>query len=81
MPSTNNLFKNAEIHFFNRNSLTVTSYENALEQALQSTYVIRSHELSLNSQPAYRATGKRSQWGSIWVFQVVVFCKIKVYKY
>ena len=49
---TNNLYENAEIIVFNRNSLTVTSSENALEQALQSTYVTRSHELSLNSQPA-----------------------------
>ena len=65
--------------FFNRNSLTVTSYENALEQALQSTYVTRSHELSLNSHLAYCATGKSSQWGSIWVFSG--FCKIKALNY
>ena len=65
--------------FFNRNSPTVTSYENALEQAVQSTYVTRSHELSLNSQPAYCATGERSQWGSMWVFSD--FCEIKVYKH
>ena len=76
--STNNLYENAEI-----NLLTVihsvTSYENALEQALQITYVTRSHELSLNSQPAYCATGKSSQWGSIWVFSDS--CGIKVYKH
>ena len=72
--STNNLYENAEIDF-----VTVTSYKNALEQALQITYVTRSHELSLNSQPAYRATGKSSQWGFVWVFSG--FCKIKVYKH
>ena len=71
---TNNLYENAEINF-----VTLTSYENALEQALQITYVTRSHELSLNSQPAYCATGKSSQWGSIWVFSG--FCKTKVYKH
>ena len=58
---------------FNRNSLAITSCENVLEQALQITYVTRSHELSLNSQPAYCATGKSSQWGSIWVFSVCLF--------
>ena len=53
----------------------MTSYENALEQALQITYVTRSHELRLNSQPAdcaNCATGKSSQLG---VFQV--FAKLK----
>ena len=38
-------------------------------------YVTRSHQMSLNSQPAYCATGKSSQWGSIWVFSD--FCEIK----
>ena len=66
-------------YIFNRNSLTVTNYENALEQALQSTYVTRSHELSLILQPAYCATGKSSQWGSSWVFSG--FGIIKVYKH
>ena len=31
------------------------------------------------TQPAYCATGKSSQWGSIWVFSE--FCKSKVYKH
>ena len=43
--SRNNLYENAEIKFFNRNSLTVTSYENALEQALQITYSILFHKV------------------------------------
>ena len=30
---------------FNRNSLTVTSYENALEQALQITYSVLFHKV------------------------------------
>ena len=77
--STNNLYENAEIKVFNHNSLTVTSYENALEQALQITYVTRSHEISLNSQLAYCAIGKSSRWGSIWMFSG--FHKIKVYKH
>ena len=42
-------------------------------------FVTRSHQLSLNSQLAYCATGKSSQWGSIWVFSG--FCSIKVYKH
>ena len=37
------------------------------------------HRLSLNSKPAYCATGKSSQWGSVWVFSD--FCEIKVYKH
>ena len=41
--------------------------------------IIRSHQMSLNSQPAYCATGKSSQWGSVWVF--LDFCEIKVYKH
>ena len=30
---------------FNRNSLTITSYENALEQALQITYSVLFHKV------------------------------------
>ena len=41
--------------------------------------VTRSFQMSLNSPPAYCATGKSSQWGSIWVFSD--FCEIKVYKH
>ena len=41
----NNLYENAEIHFFTRNSFTVTSYENALEQASQITYSILFHKV------------------------------------
>ena len=37
------------------------------------------HQQSLNSEPAYCAIGKSSQWGSIWVFSD--FCEIKVYKH
>ena len=40
-------------------------------------YVTHSHQLSLNSELAYCATGKSSQWESIWVFSH--FCKIKLY--
>ena len=43
--STNNLHENAEITFFNRNSLTVTIYENALERALQITYSVLFHKV------------------------------------
>ena len=45
--STNNLYENAEIIFLNyyRNSPTVTSYENALEQALQITYSVLFHKV------------------------------------
>ena len=32
-------------YFFNRNSLTVTSYENALEQAMQITYSVLFHKV------------------------------------
>jgi len=32
-------------YFFNRNSLTVTSYENALEQAMQITYSVLFHNV------------------------------------
>ena len=46
-------------------------------QDLGIRYVTCSHQMSLNSQPAYCATGKSSQ--SIWVFSG--FCKIKVYKH
>ena len=42
-------------------------------------YVTSSHQMSLNSQPAYCATGKISQWGSIWVFSD--FCEIKIYQH
>ena len=41
------IYTKIQRYIFNRNSLTVTSYENALEQALQSTNATRSHELSL----------------------------------
>ena len=61
---------------FNHNSLAVTSCENALEQALQITYVTRSHELSLNLQLVYCATGRSSQWGVY--LGVLGFSKIKV---
>ena len=42
-------------------------------------YVTLSHQMSLNSQPAYCATGKSSQWGSIWVYSD--FGEIKIYKH
>ena len=70
---------NALMEAFNRNSLAVTSCENALEQALQIAYVTRSHELGLNLRPAYCATGRSSQWGVY--LGVLRFCKIKVCKY
>ena len=42
----NNLYENVEIQFlFTHNSLTVTSYENALEQASQITYSILFHKV------------------------------------
>ena len=37
--------KNAEIHFLNYTLLTVTSYENALEQASQITYSVLFHKV------------------------------------
>ena len=43
--STNDYMKNAEIHFLNYNLLTVTSYENALEQASQITYSVLFHKV------------------------------------
>ena len=43
------------------------------------TIVTRSLQMSLNLQPVCCATGKSSQWGTIWVFSD--FCEIKVYKH
>ena len=42
-------------------------------------YVTRSHELSLNSQPAYCATGKSSRWWSVWMCSDLY--EIRVYKH
>ena len=39
-----------------------------LTAVTNSTHVTHSRQMSLNSQPACCATGKRSRWGSVWVF-------------
>ena len=40
------LYENAEIHlFYNHNLLTVTRYENAVEQASQITYSVLFHKV------------------------------------
>ena len=59
--------------------ITVSVYGNSnqgsCKHILYVYYVTHSHQLCLNSELAYCARSKSSQWGSVWVFSD--FCKIR----
>ena len=64
--NSSNLFNNGVINDDLGLCTGITGLQN--KQIFIAVAETRSHQLSLNSQPAYCATGKSSQWGSVWVF-------------